>query len=123
MNVPRVVVGLLGLNAVLVGALLVQSQRAYAARPADIVRARAIEMVDEHGQVRAQLKVENDGEAVFRLRDSKGEIRVKLGADREGSGLVLMDGGTEPAVQVLAKSDGPSLTLRGQGGQARTITP
>jgi hypothetical protein len=105
-------------------ALLVQSQRTAAASGiAEVVRARAIELVDEQGQARAQLNVEPSGEAVFRLRDSKGQIRVKLGASADGSGLLLLDQSTEPAIQMLAKGGGTSVMLANKGGQRRTITP
>jgi hypothetical protein len=96
---------------------------ASAASVPDMVRARVIELVDQDGQVRAQLKVESDGEAVFRLRDSKGEVRVKLAAGEDGSGLVLLDGSTEPSIQMLAKSAATSVTLSNRGGQRRVLTP
>ena len=88
-----------------------------------VLRARAIELVDERGQVRANLKVEADGEAVFRLRDAKGTIRVKLGATDDGSGLLLLDDRSEPAVQLLAKRSGTSLTLSEQGKDPRVLKP
>jgi hypothetical protein len=82
-----------------------------------------IELVDPNGQVRAQLKIEDDGEAVFRLRDPKGEVRVKLGAAGDGSGLLLLDGSTEPGIQMLAKGATTSMTLSSGNGQRRVITP
>jgi hypothetical protein len=108
---------------VVVGGLVTVQRGAAAAGRGETIRARAIELVDEHGQVRGQLNVEPDGEAVLRLRDSKGEVRVKLGANSSGSGLVLLDGATEPAVQVLARTGAPTMTLTGKRGQRRTITP
>jgi hypothetical protein len=115
--------GLTGINAVLAVVLLAQFGRAVAASDPEVVRARAIELVDQHGQVRAQLNVESNGEAVFRLRDAKGEVRVKLGAGGEGSGLLLLDGWTQPGIQMLAKADGTSVTLTSKGGHRRVITP
>lgn len=123
MKSQRLVIGLAGLNVVLVASVLVQSHRVSAAADAGTIRARAFELVDERGRVRAQLNVESDGEAVFRLRDSKGEIRVKLGADADGSGLLLIDGATEPRIHMLAKSSGTSVTLTNSAGQRRVITP
>jgi hypothetical protein len=108
---------------VLLTALLVQGHRAAAASDAGTVRARAIELVDARGRIRAQLNVEADGETVFRLRDAAGEIRVKLGANGDGSGLLLVDGSTEPGIHMLAKSSGTSVTLTTKGGQRRIITP
>jgi hypothetical protein len=119
----RVVFGLAAINVALVAVHLAQAGLASAASVPDILRARVIELVDENGQIRAQLKVENDGEAVFRLRDPKGEVRVKLGAGGDGSGLLLLDGSTEPGIQMLAKSATTSVTLSSKGGQRRVITP
>ena len=90
---------------------------------AEIVRARVIEMVDENGQTRGQLKVETGGEAVFRLRDARGAIRVKLGASDDGAGLLLLDNETNPAVHLLAKPGKTSLTLAEKGKNERAISP
>jgi hypothetical protein len=123
MKPQRLVHGLAGINVVLLTALLVQGHRASAASDSGTVRARAIELVDERGRIRAQLNVEADGETVFRLRDAAGEIRVKLGANGDGSGLLLVDGSTEPGIHMLAQSSGTSLTLTAKGRQRRVITP
>jgi hypothetical protein len=123
MKPHRLLAALTGINALLLGSLLVQGHRVSAAADSGTVRGRAFELVDEGGRVRAQLNVESDGTAVFRLRDSKGEIRVKLGADAEGSGLLLLDGSTEPGIHMLAKRNGTSVTLTNGGGQRRVITP
>jgi hypothetical protein len=88
-----------------------------------VLRARMLELVDERGQVRASLKVEPGGEAVFRLLDGQGAIRVKLGGAGDGSGLLLLDDRTEPAVHVLAKAAGTTLTLAEKGKEKRVIRP
>jgi hypothetical protein len=89
----------------------------------DVLRAHQIELVDEAGQVRGSMKVEEGGEAVFRLLGEKGTIRVKLGASEEGSGLLLIDDRTEPAVHMLAKPDGTRITLAEEGKEQKVITP
>jgi hypothetical protein len=95
-----------------------------------VLRGRALELVDDRGQVRSRLTVEPSGEVVLRLLDKNGTIRVKLGASEDGSGLVLLDEATEPAIQALARRtrtpDKPvttSLTLRGAAGPPRVISP
>ena len=88
----------------------------------DVVRARAIELVDARGQVRAQLDIEDSGEVVFRLRDSQGTIRVKIGAGEDGSGLLLLDEKTEPGVQMVAKGEGTSFALS-DGAAKKVFTP
>ncbi len=123
MRAHRLLVVLTGVNALFMAVSLTQANRLSAAGDADTVRARTIELVDQQGRVRAQLKVEPDGEAVFRLRDTRGEVRVKLGAGGDGSGLVLLDGATEPGIHMLAKDSGTSLTLTSRGGQRRVIVP
>ncbi len=122
MGSNRLVIALMGMNMVLATALLVQGPYASAKSP-ETLRARAIELVDERGRVRAQLNIEPDGETVFRLRDSTGEIRVKIGASADGSGLLLLDGSTEPGIHMLAGSSGTSVTLTSKGGQPRVIAP
>jgi len=97
--------------------------RAEEGQIASVVRAHAIELVDARGRTRAQLTVEADGEAVFRMRDDGGTVRVKLGASRDGSGLVLLNDRTEPGVHVLAKRAGTSLTLAAAGKEPRVLTP
>jgi hypothetical protein len=88
-----------------------------------VLRAQMIELVDARGQVRAQLKVETDGEAVFRMRDATGAVRVKLGASADGSGLVLLNDATEPGLQALANKKGTTLTLKNKDGRTRAIEP
>jgi hypothetical protein len=60
---------------------------------------------------------------VFRLLDQDGTIPVKLGAGRDGSGLVLNNDATEPGVQILAVSAGSSLRLQNKDGKALGLAP
>lgn len=89
----------------------------------EIVRARTIELVDEAGRTHASLKMEGDGSSVFRMFDSTGTIRVKIGASNSGSGLLLLDDETEPAVHILAGDSGTSLTLAERGKERRILAP
>ena len=66
----------------------------------------------------------------MRLLDQDGTIRVKLGAGRDGSGLVLADEATEPGIHLIARrigtTDRPnttSITLKGRDGRQRVIRP
>lgn len=88
----------------------------------DVLRARAIELVDARGRVRGQLNVESTGEVVFRLRDSTGTIRVKLGASEDGSGLLLANESTEPGVHILATRNRTSVTVK-RGERSQVIAP
>ena len=59
----------------------------------------------------------------FRLRDQDGRIRVKLGADRTGSGLLLLDENTEPGIHAVTGADGTALSVRGTDGQLAPLAP
>jgi hypothetical protein len=96
----------------------------------DVIRARRFELVDERGVVRSSLKIEPEGAVVFRLTDPKGEIRVKLGAGADGSGLLLTDETTEPGIHLLARragtGDKPNTTrivITGADGKQKLIEP
>jgi hypothetical protein len=98
------------------------SRPAGAKRVPSVLRARTIELVDDRRRVRAEIKLERSGEVVFRLRDEDGAIRVKLGAGREGSGLLLLNEATEPGVQALAGAERTSVTLQ-RGEQRNVLVP
>ena len=122
MRIQRPAVATTGTAIVLaVGGLLYE--RSASAQPAaNVVRAQAIELVDARGRVRAQLNVEASGEVVFRLRDSTGTIRVKLGASEDGSGLLLANEETEPGVHILANRRATSVTVK-RGERSQVIAP
>jgi hypothetical protein len=124
MKAQPLVIALTVVNLALVLVNLARSSSPGQQAERSVLRARAIELAGEGGQIRAQLTVESNGEAVFRMRDAKGTVRVKLGASEDGSGLVLLNESTEPGVHILAKREGgTSLTLKGKGGQQRVFTP
>lgn len=130
MKMLRPVLVLTVINLVLMFFVISRSGRAAEQSAVPVLRGRALELVDEHGQIRSRLNVESNGEVVFRLLDKNGTIRVKLGADETGSALLFLDETTEPAVHIIARrtgtSDRPattSIALTGANGQQRTITP
>src|SRR5688572_7670629 len=89
----------------------------------DVLRARLIELVNEKGQVRAQLYLGEDGGGNLRLRDSEGTVRVKMGGATTGSGLILFDADTEPAVWAQVDETGTSLKLAQRGKEPRILQP
>jgi hypothetical protein len=119
----RLAVTLTALNAGLLIWIAALGGSTHAQAPTRVLRGEAIELVDQDGQLRAALTVESNGETVFRLRDAKGTIRVKLGASEEGSALLLLDGATEPAVHVLSRRTGTTLTMKGADGRMHAIGP
>lgn len=130
MNTQRLAIVVTVINLVLLVVLLTHNRAAVAQSDGSVLRGRGLELVDAAGQVRAEFTVEPDGEALFRMRDSAGTIRVKLGAGDTGSGLLLIDETTEPGVQIVARRSATatrptttSIHLTGAAGQRRAITP
>jgi hypothetical protein len=123
MRIHRIAVAVTAINFGLLLAMLAQARASAPERAAPVLRGRALELVDERGQMRARLNVESSGEVVLRLMDQKGTIRVKLGASEDGSGLLLANDATEPGVHILAKADGSRLRLANKDGRERLITP
>ena len=122
MKIHRLAVAFLSIGLLLLLGVLLHERPADAETVPAVLRAQAIELVDSRGQVRAQLNVESNGEVVFRLRDTNGTIRVKLGASETGSGLLLANERTEVGVQILAQRTATSLTLQ-RGGRHRVLRP
>lgn len=124
--------GLLGVAVVAASGAFVAiaiTPAAAAPQPSTTLRAERLELVDKSGLVRAQLHVEENGEVIFRMRDQQGQIRLKLGASGNGSGLILLDDQTETGIQMLAgisaltnKPD-THVTLTDQRGTVHTIRP
>jgi hypothetical protein len=96
-----------------------------------VVKARAFELVDANGKVRAEIKLlpaepdvkMPDGTkgypetVILRLIDSQGGPNVKLTATEDGSGMVL--GGDSGYVQVLSRSANPTVKLNSKSGKER----
>lgn len=128
MKLQRLAVLLTAINLTLLLLLVAQAGRTQT--DASILRGSALELVDDRGEVRTRIDVEESGEVVLRMTDQGGTIRVKLGAGSDGSGLVLMDEATEPAIHLVARRAGTSerpnttaITLQGANGQERIIRP
>jgi hypothetical protein len=128
MNAQRYTIALTIINLLLLVVIATQTTRAATTETLPVLRGSALELVDASGIVRAQFNVQ-DGEAILRLRDAKGDIRVKLGAGASGSGLVLIDEMTEPAIQLIARQAAKtgdkttSITLQGKDGKQTVLTP
>jgi len=84
----------------------------------DKITVSEFELVDQHGKKRVTIEAYPEGEVVFRLKDAKGNIRVKLGAGEEGSGLVLLDD-NDSGIQALAKKNGINISQFDKDGKKR----
>jgi hypothetical protein len=116
---------------------LVGVPSAEAKDPDAILRGRGLEIVDEQGRVRVQLKVEPANSAfkmpdgttgypetvILRLITADGKPRVKLTTSVQSSGLMLL--GDSDDTQAILGSHGAkaSLLLRNTQAQQRVLTP
>lgn len=100
-----------------------------------VIRARALEIVDDRGRVRASLSVLPEDPSVtwngrpypetvlLRLMSPDGRPNVKLGATRLGSGL-LIGGESDPTyIQVKAEGGESTVKLINEKGVERLIQP
>jgi hypothetical protein len=115
---------LLALGLANLGGYAAATMQARVADPIpDVLRGRALEIVDQRGTTRARINVASDGEVVLRLLDRHGTIRVKLGAGTDGSGLLLANDATEPGVHLLATREGSRIRVAESNGRERVIEP
>jgi hypothetical protein len=137
MKMQRLFIALTIVNLGLLIFLLAQIRRVGADSVAPVLRGRELEIVDEQGRVRANIKVHPedrtfkmpDGKTgypetvMFRLIDSKGRPEVKLGASEQGGGLGLV--GVSDSTHIILKADGAdsSLKLTNKEGREQIIKP
>ena len=88
-----------------------------------IIWAQQFELVDKNGKIRFSIKIEEGGEAVLRMMDEDQTIRVKLGASKDGSGLLLLNDETNPGIHALAKKDRTLFTITDHAGNKKELTP
>jgi hypothetical protein len=136
MTSHRFAVTLTALNFVLLLGVTAQGRVAEAKSPLGVLRGRALELVDDQGRVRAELKIlpadptvkMPDGtfgvpETVqLRLIDSKGSPHVKLGSLEDGAGLVL-GGESQSYTQLLSRGGRPFVKIVDASGKEHVIRP
>jgi hypothetical protein len=134
-NFSRLTIVLTVINLILLAFSLAQLHPAAAESIAPVLRGRALEIVDDRGRVRAELKVfpaqptlkMPDGttgypEAVqLRLISSEGSPHVKLVTTEDGSAVVL--GGESGYVQILSRGANPFVKLVNKDGREQVIKP
>ena len=122
-------------NLLMFAFALAQLRPALAQDIAPVLRARALEIVDGEGRVRAEIKVlpaeptlkMPDGttgypEAVqLRLITSNGSPHVKLVTTEDGSGLVL--GAEKGYTQLLSRGTDPFIKIVTKDGREHRIKP
>ena len=117
---------------------LVGYQSIHAPRPVsspDVIRGRALEIVDDRGKVRASITVLPEDPKVIwkgkpypetvllRLITADGRPNVKLGAGKNGSGLLIAGEDDPTYVQVLAEGRETTVRLKNTDSRERVIRP
>jgi hypothetical protein len=123
MNTVRMVEALLIAALTGIGVGMTQVRPGEPRGTPDVVQTRSLELVGADGQIRGRFNVEEDGAVVLRLLDERGTIRVKLGAEESGSGLLLANQATEPGIHLLATAKGSSIRVANQDGRQQLIAP
>ena len=134
-KLQRLTIVLTAFNLILLASGLAQLRPAVAQGVASVLRARALEIVDDQGRVRAEIKVlpaqptlkMPDGTTGYpetvqlRLVSSQGSPNVKLVTTEDGSGLVL--GAEKGYTQLLSRGTDPFIKIVTKDGRERTIKP
>lgn len=136
MNTQHVLIALTVVNVAL---LTFSLARPSAAEPdgAQVLRGRALEIVDERGRVRASIKVLPQDPTVrmpdgttgypetvlLRLTASDGGHHVKLAATEDGSALALGGESNPTYAQLLARGATTSLKLSNKDGKVQLVKP
>jgi len=133
MKTQRLTIVLTVINLLILLIVLFLFTTAFKSEVVPIVRGHAFELIDEHGKVRAEIKVlpteptlkMPDGTVgypetvLFRLFDSEGGPNVKIGATDDGAGLVL--GGESGYIQILSRTAEPTVKLANKKGDEHII--
>jgi len=135
MKAQRLLILLVLVNLALLIFTLAQMRSAGAESVPSVVRARALEIVDDRGRVRASLsvlpaKTEPNGETyaetvLFRLITERGRPSVKIGASEQAAGISLAgpSNTTQTNVILEAKGTATSLRLKNEDGREQTVAP
>jgi len=136
MKSQSLLVALLITNIAFLRFQLVYPRPEHAATTPAVLRARALELVDDHGRIRADIKVlpaqtvsrMEDGSTQYpetvllRLINSKNGPDVKLAATEDGAALSL--GGDSGYVQILSRgANPPFIKIVNKDGRQQTIQP
>jgi hypothetical protein len=137
MKGQRILVVLTALNMGIFCYQLVRPRPGFAAAVdvTPVIRARALEIVDDRGRVRASLSVLPEDPKVIwngkpypetvllRLITADGRPNVKLGASKSGAGLLIGGESNPTYVQVLADGGASTVKLINKDGVERLIKP
>jgi hypothetical protein len=135
MKIQRLLVVLTVVNLVLLIVTVALMRPAAAQAVAPVLRGRALQIVDERGQVRASVAVlpastQKDGSVypetvLLRLITEKGRPSVKISASEETAGVAFVGptGTKNTYVQLWTKGTTSALTLKDEDGREQIIKP
>jgi len=135
MKIQRLLIVLTLVNLALLIFTLAPIRPAVAEGAPPVLRARALEIVDERGRVRASLSVlpasiQPNGEphsetVLLRLITERGRPSVKIGASEQSAGVSFAGpSGTKDTYVILeAKGTATSLRLRNEDGREQIVKP
>ena len=137
MRLQPLLLALTLVNGAMLAFNLVQAHPVGAATLPQVLRGRALEIVDAQGRVRATLSVlpgdpkfrMPDGTVgypettLLRLIDQHGRPNVKLGASEDGAGLGLGGKDDPTYIQLMAQGDATTLNLTNANGRRQVVAP
>jgi hypothetical protein len=113
-------------------------QPAAQSAPAEVIRAKRIELTDDQGNVRALIGIGSDGEAIIKLlgKDGKttlalkptdglgilgedGKRKIVVGAAGAGYGIGVYDSKGKPRAEVTLVDDEPMMAMSDSNGKFR----
>jgi hypothetical protein len=135
MKSNRVLLVLLFLNLGILTLQIVRAQSNDSQSSTSVVRCRALELVDDQGRIRAELRISPaqpnfkmpDGSVgypetvLLRLINSRNMPHVKLTASEDGAGMVL--GGDGGHVQILSRGPNAFVKTVDKGGREQVLKP
>lgn len=136
MKNQRLLVALTVINLGLLTFQVLRPRLAFAQENAPVLRGRGLEIVDERGKIRAELRVFPanpkhklpNGDpypetVLLRLIDPNGRPSVKLATDVRGGGLYLGGAEDPTMVQLAGEGAGAHLRLVNKDRQEKVIRP
>ena len=135
MKIQRLLIVLTLVNLALLIFTLAQGRPAAAQGVTPVLRGRALEIVDDHGRVRASIQVlpastQKDGErsaetVLLRLITEKGRPSVKIASSEQAAGMSLAGPSNTKATYLIleAKGTASSLTLKDEDGREQVVKP
>ena len=120
-------------NLALLMFTLAQMRSAAAQDTAPMLRGRGLQIVDDHGRVRASIEVlpastQKNGDrypetVLLRLIDSKGLPHVKIATTEDGSAVVFGGDSDPTLIQLLARGNTASVKVVNKDGREQIVKP